>query len=64
MGGFKKCVGGLKRALERFCLPDKKKHKYGYAFFLQGGFFGGGFSGFLETRAFSAFFGVLTADFR
>ena len=57
-------MGGLKRALERFCLPDKKKHKYRHAFFLQGVFFGGAFSGFLETRAFCAFFGVLSADFR
>ena len=57
-------MGGLKRALERFCLPDKKFDKYRHAFFLQGVFFGGGFLGFLETRAFSAFFGVLSADFR
>ena len=64
MGGFKKCVGGVKLSLERFCLPDKKKHKYPRAVFLQGVFFGGGFLGFLETRAFSAFFGVLTAAFR
>ena len=33
-------------------------------FFFAGGFFGGDFLGFLETRAFSAFFGVLTANFR
>ena len=42
----------------------QKKTQVPARFFYTGGFFGWWILGFLETRAFSAFFGVLSADFR
>ena len=42
----------------------QKKLQVPARFFYTGGFFGWWILGFLETRAFCAFFGVLSADFR